>query len=99
MANESNLGLADRNVKPDLFTGESPIESAHKTWAAVQKDLAYALGSNVHRSWTHRLNISGADAYSVTLTAPTRFIASKVCLLYTSPSPRDATLSRMPSSA
>ena len=26
-------------------------------------------------------------------------IASKGCLLYTSPSPRDATLSRMPSSA
>ena len=27
------------------------------------------------------------------------FIASGICLLYTSPSPRDATLSRMPSSA
>ena len=26
-------------------------------------------------------------------------IASNICLLYTSPSPRDATLSRMPSSA
>ena len=29
----------------------------------------------------------------------TIFIQSMVCLLYTSPSPRDATLSRMPSSA
>ena len=29
----------------------------------------------------------------------TRFDCSKLCLLYTSPSPRDATLSRMPSSA
>ena len=28
-----------------------------------------------------------------------RGIAAKICLLYTSPSPRDATLSRMPSSA
>ena len=27
------------------------------------------------------------------------WVAEKVCLLYTSPSPRDATLSRMPSSA
>ena len=27
------------------------------------------------------------------------FLEKKVCLLYTSPSPRDATLSRMPSSA
>ena len=28
-----------------------------------------------------------------------RDVKNKVCLLYTSPSPRDATLSRMPSSA
>ena len=27
------------------------------------------------------------------------FLVAKICLLYTSPSPRDATLSRMPSSA
>ena len=27
------------------------------------------------------------------------YVRNKVCLLYTSPSPRDATLSRMPSSA
>ena len=71
-------GSGHGRPKPDLFTGESPIESAHKTWAIVQRDLAYALGANVHRSWTERLRISGADAYSVTLSAPTRFIASKV---------------------
>ena len=35
-----------------------------------------------------------ADGYSFTMGA-----ASGCCLLYTSPSPRDATLSRMPSSA
>ena len=28
-----------------------------------------------------------------------RMMKAKICLLYTSPSPRDATLSRMPSSA
>ena len=28
-----------------------------------------------------------------------KFLRQKTCLLYTSPSPRDATLSRMPSSA
>ena len=31
--------------------------------------------------------------------APTLLMATCACLLYTSPSPRDATLSRMPSSA
>ncbi len=54
------------------------MESAHKTWAAAQKDLAYAIGPNVHRSWTGRLHIAGADAFTVTLSAPTRFIASKI---------------------
>ena len=66
------------SVKPDLFTGETPVESAHKTWAKVQKDLSYALGPNVHRSWTGRLHISAASEYTVTLTAPTKFIASKI---------------------
>ena len=31
--------------------------------------------------------------------AGVEFVAANTCLLYTSPSPRDATLSRMPSSA
>ena len=31
--------------------------------------------------------------------ATTQAVVSEICLLYTSPSPRDATLSRMPSSA
>ena len=39
------------------------------------------------------------DMHRNTLTIPLRRRFSYVCLLYTSPSPRDATLSRMPSSA
>ena len=72
-------------TRPDLFTGESPVESAHKTWAAVQKDLGYAIGPNVHRSWTGRLHITSADAFSVTLSAPTRFIATKIETNYMEP--------------
>ncbi len=75
----------DAKITPDLFTGESPVESAHKTWAAVQKDLAYAIGPNVHRSWTGRLHIRSADAFEVTLTAPTRFIATKIETNYMEP--------------
>jgi len=74
----NETGVKPQVEAPDLFTGEAPIESALKTWTAVQKDLAYALGPNVHRSWTERLRVSFADPYAVTLTAPTRFIASKV---------------------
>ncbi len=68
---------ADLNA-PDLYTGEPPLKSAHDTWARVQKDLAYALGTNVHRSWTGRLMITDADAFSVMMSAPTGFIATKI---------------------
>ena len=63
---------------PDLYTGEPPLQSAHNTWKQVKTDLAYALGPNVHRSWTGRLHITQADDSVVTLSAPTRFIASKI---------------------
>jgi len=63
---------------PDLYTGEPPLQSAHNTWAKVRNDLAYALGANVHRSWTARLRVSSATDRIVTLSAPTRFIASKI---------------------
>ena len=38
-----------------------------------------------------------AEPFDISLPAISKHL--KVCLLYTSPSPRDATLSRMPSSA
>jgi len=63
---------------PDLYTGESPLQSAHKVWAKVQNDLAYALGANVHRSWTARLRISDACPHTITLSAPSRFVANKI---------------------
>ena len=84
MSNTQGSDNGTKTPAPDLYTGETPVESAHKTWAAVQKDLSYAIGPNVHRSWTGRLHIAGADrCFSVTLTAPTRFIASKIESNYT----------------
>ena len=63
---------------PDLYTGEPPIQSAHNTFKAVNEDLARALGRNVHRAWTAQLFIAGADAHTVTLSAPSAFVASKI---------------------
>ena len=68
----------DGQTKPDLYTGEAPAESAKNTWVKVQKDLGYALGQNVHRSWTARLVIAASDEYSVMFSAPSRFIANKI---------------------
>ncbi len=63
---------------PDLYTGEPPLQSAHNTWAKVKTDLGYALGPNVHRSWTGQLRVSQASDRIVTLAAPSRFVASKI---------------------
>ena len=63
---------------PDLYTGEPPLQSAHNTWTKVRNDLSYALGANIHRSWTGRLRVSSATDRIVTLSAPTRFISSKI---------------------
>lgn len=68
----------DTQTVPDLYTGEPPIQSAHNTWKAVDEDLARALGRNVHRAWTGQLFIQGADAHTVTLSAPSPFVASKI---------------------
>ena len=43
----------------------------------------------------HNVEIKGQDRSMISATAEN----ITICLLYTSPSPRDATLSRMPSSA
>ena len=65
-------------VTPDLYTGEPPLQSAHKVWSDVQRDLSYALGANIHRSWTGRLVVRDACERTITLSAPSRFIASKI---------------------
>ncbi|MEP1231454.1 MAG: chromosomal replication initiator protein DnaA [Litorimonas sp.] len=74
---DSAKNLADE-IAPDLYTGEPPLHSAHNTWKQVKTDLSYALGPNVHRSWTARLRIMHADAKTVTLGASSKFIASKI---------------------
>ncbi|MGB6317163.1 MAG: DnaA N-terminal domain-containing protein, partial [Litorimonas sp.] len=75
-ANERPSG--DVETVPDLYTGEPPIQSAHNTWKAVDEDLARALGRNVHRAWTGQLYIQAADARTVTLSAPSAFVATKI---------------------
>ncbi len=70
--------VSSQSTAPDLYTGEPPLKSANNTWAKVKTDLGYALGPNVHRSWTGQLRVSQANERIVTLAAPSRFIASKI---------------------
>ena len=45
------------------------------------------------------LVVQGVEINEPVIVERTRVVLNNICLLYTSPSPRDATLSRMPSSA
>ena len=63
---------------------------------------AYGIGYNVLFGYTGLLSLGHALFFSAGLYASGLSIYHldyNVCLLYTSPSPRDSTLSRMPSSA
>ena len=58
--------------------------------------MAFALGSG----YPVAFSLPGAAIFSIVAAAFFGyFVEGNACLLYTSPSPRDATLSRMPSSA
>ena len=69
-------------------TGELIADSYNETYAAVTSS-----------SNATTVNCHNGNAFSHTLTENTTFTFSNPCLLYTSPSPRDGLLSRMPSSA
>ena len=67
-----------------------------KDWLEKQEVIFdWSTGEN-----TPEIEITSPGTYQVTVTMNGKCaIEDEVCLLYTSPSPRDATLSRMPSSA
>ena len=74
-----------------------------KTTLDVLKNFATINSSIVFRQGSTVRTISNAENILAKYTGeeifPTDFAIYDFCLLYTSPSPRDATLSRMPSSA
>ena len=64
-------------------------------------EFSFVGGSSVHQlNWLHLAEIRFSDMELPSITTTTTTEGKiLICLLYTSPSPRDATLSRMPSSA
>ena len=65
---------------------------SHDGALAVFQDNELVFASDAER-WSRKKNDSIIPGRLI------EFAENKCCLLYTSPSPRDATLSRMPSSA
>ena len=81
--------------------GQSPFTLVMKNWVDVPaQDLEFGLSKTARVSLFPLIGGHvGADTTAAYLTQIDQMKDRSVCLLYTSPSPRDATLSRMPSSA
>ena len=75
---------------------------AEKTHNCVLPLLNLSAGGRLGKRWRERLPDSPVNCLGLQFRNPVGLAAGldkNACLLYTSPSPRDATLSRMPSSA
>ena len=64
---------------------------------SIRENLGLHVGEMLTQMGERGPDSAGVAFYSDSVISGST--VSKVCLLYTSPSPRDATLSRMPSSA
>ena len=82
---ESELGDRARRVREGKLSAECPARIEKPELGVMDRSDRFA--RRVHRR------------FSVSEDAPRVLRRVRTCLLYTSPSPRDATLSRMPSSA
>ena len=107
--NVMKAALADAKMNPEDINyvnvhGTSTKLGDIAESKAIQKvfgDHAYQLNISSTKSMTgHLLGAAGAvEAIAGIMAIQDNFVPPTICLLYTSPSPRDATLSRMPSSA
>ena len=107
-ATEAEVAAWDIDVRPDfvgLTPGSGDVWGGEEIWLAQCASCHGDFGdSNEIFAPLVLGNITEEDIATVwvaSLTDPavTRTTLMKVCLLYTSPSPRDRTRSRMPSSA
>ena len=84
-----------------MFSGI--VQAVSKKVKFEEKDYGYKLSVSVPANFTKKLKKGDSVAVNGVCLTVVDFkkdlIEFDVCLLYTSPSPRDATLSRMPSSA
>ena len=93
--------LAQAGVTPkDFASGRPGFSGSHDATIALVQSGAYQAGALNGQVWDSRLKKGKVNTNKVVLLWRTPPYADyHCCLLYTSPSPRDATLSRMPSSA
>ena len=90
-----DFAIANKDTFIGVDLADNEVGFDCKAFAPVfKKAKAAGLGITIHSG---EANVPEAPQYI--LDAINDLGATRICLLYTSPSPRDATLSRMPSSA
>ena len=85
---------------PDLLDDEDFVRLS--AWNAVKESKSELINISCHKFKPQGVTALAmlAESHLSIHTWPEKGVAKcDICLLYTSPSPRDATLSRMPSSA
>ena len=92
-----NFTIAGKKYSSRLLVGTGKYKDFHETQSAIENSGAEIVTVAIRRTNIGQdknepniLDFLSTDKYT---------ILPNTCLLYTSPSPRDATLSRMPSSA
>ena len=97
VAGHAGLGSTPESTMRSRYTAYTIEDEAYllATWHASTRPTSVDFSTDIE--W-HGLTVLSAVGASLDQSGSVEF-AAKFCLLYTSPSPRDATLSRMPSSA
>ena len=85
-------------VSNRLLVGSAPINHARATEAAITAVLDRLSVEQQEKSYLISIGFTSANAVKAARVA-NGFASAYICLLYTSPSPRDRQKSRMPSSA
>ena len=103
---QQRLPLVEPQTAPEIESWKKPpevtlpLEQLDDTFSHAFLAWNVQSGESDARVIAEQLRqLPGYDVYCLTEVLRRSFPIYKACLLYTSPSPRDATLSRMPSSA
>ena len=97
--NQQKIIQDAKNIIIQLNAAEQqflPVSSMEDTWEKIKEDT---IEKNTHSSQVKRVNWNWMKYAAIFVLFVVFSSILYTCLLYTSPSPRDATLSRMPSSA
>ena len=97
---EKDLSINDEIEKLRLSTTSSLLSGRRDVIVIASVSCLYGMGNpEAFNSSVVQLKVGDTITRQALLHAFVNALYARTCLLYTSPSPRDATLSRMPSSA